>query len=77
MHALARHLIAGEQAQEDALNHLAAVRQKLDQLRQAELQNYADAVMGPANSEGMLVVGTLQRLVELLRHVFDRTPRQP
>ena len=40
----ARPLTPGEQAQEDALNHLAALREKLDQLRQAELQSYADAL---------------------------------
>ena len=35
---------AGEQAQEDALNQLAALREKLDQVRQAELQSYADSL---------------------------------
>ena len=40
----ARPLTPGEQAQEDALNHLAALREKLDQLRRAELQSYADSL---------------------------------
>lgn len=40
----ARPLTPGEQAQEDALNHLAGLREKLDQLRRAELQSYADSL---------------------------------
>jgi transcriptional regulator with XRE-family HTH domain len=34
----------GEQAQEDALNRLAGLRESLDQLRRAELQSYADSL---------------------------------
>jgi hypothetical protein len=37
-------LTPGEQAHEDALNHIAALREKLDHLRRAELQTYADSL---------------------------------
>jgi transcriptional regulator with XRE-family HTH domain len=37
-------LTPGEQAQEDALNHIAALREKLDHLRRAELERYADSL---------------------------------
>jgi hypothetical protein len=39
-----RPLTPGEQAQVDALNHLAALRENLDHLRRAELGSYADAL---------------------------------
>jgi len=39
-----RPLTPGEQAEQDALNHLAAQREMFDQLRRAELERYADAL---------------------------------
>ena len=41
----------GEQAEQDALNHLATLREMLDQLRRSELERYADALRAAVIAE--------------------------